>query len=146
MFQRLRKQPAYSNLDMRLITHRIAISPNGWTDGELALQWLRNDFNAKTKEKADGRTRILIVDGHSSHYTPAFLRYAHENNIKILGYPPHCTHALQGLNVVCFAWFKEAWKSKVNSFEKTYQQKVDKGSFVEVFGNVFLKAFTPTLK
>lgn len=56
MFPRLHEQTAYSNLDMELITHRIAVSPNGWTDGELALQWLHNDFDAKTKEKADGCT------------------------------------------------------------------------------------------
>ncbi|KAF9221249.1 hypothetical protein BS17DRAFT_797243 [Gyrodon lividus] len=99
---------------------------NRWTDGELALEWLHNNFNANTKEKADGHTRVLILDGHSSHYTPAFLCYA-------------CLH------VVCFARFKECWKEEVSTFENTYQQKVDKASFVEVLGTAFLKAFTPEL-
>lgn len=102
-------------------------------------------FDVKTKEKAAGRTRILILDGHSSHYTPAFLRYARDNIIEILDYPPHCTHALQGHDVVCFAKFKGIWKAEVTQYERLYQSRVDKGCFVEVFGTVFLKAFTPEL-
>ena len=36
-----------------------------------------------------------------------FIQYARDNNIIVLGYPPHCTHALQGLDVVCFVKMKE---------------------------------------
>lgn len=73
---------------------------NGWTDGEIALEWMKNDFNPATKEKAAGQTRVLLMDGHGSHYTLELLEYAQANNIVILGYPPHCTHVLQGLDVV----------------------------------------------
>lgn len=38
-----------------------------------------------------------------------FIDYARANNIILLGYPAHCTHALQGLDVVCFAKMKEAF-------------------------------------
>ena len=64
------------------------------------------DFDRQTKEKAAGRTRVLLMDGHSSHYSLELLRFARENNIIVLGYPPHCTHVLQGLDVVCFAKMK----------------------------------------
>ena len=76
------------------------------TDGEIALEWMKNDFDPVTKEKAAGRTRVLLMDGHGSHYTLKLLEYAQANNIVILGYPPHCTHVLQGLDVVCFAKMK----------------------------------------
>ena len=86
------------------------------------------------------------MDGHSSHYTPELLKYARDNNITILGYPPHCTHALQGLDVVCFARMKEAWKEEIRKFEDLHRSKVTKGDFTEVFGNAFHKAFTvPTI-
>ena len=62
-------------------------------------------------------TPVLLLNGHSSHYTPELLEYAQDQNIIILGYLPHCTHALQGLDVVCFAWMKEAWKQVINEFE-----------------------------
>lgn len=82
------------------------------------------------------------MDGHSSHYTPKLLGFARANNIIILGYPPHCTHALQGLDVVCFARMKEAWKVEINAFEELHRCKITKGDFAQVFGTAFLKAFT----
>ena len=81
------------------------------------MEWMVKDFDAQTRDKAEGRTRVLLLDGHSSHYTPELLEYARDQNIMILGYPPHCTHALQGLDVVCFARMKEAWKQVINEFE-----------------------------
>lgn len=125
-----------------LFNYRISHSPNGWTDGDLAAEWIVEDFDRQTKDKAAGKTRVLLMDGHSSHYTPELLDFARANNIIILGYPPHCTHALQGLDVVCFARMKEAWKEEINRFEELHRSKVTKGDFTEVFGRAFLRAFT----
>ncbi|EIM86965.1 CENP-B protein, partial [Stereum hirsutum FP-91666 SS1] len=122
---------------------KICHSDNGWTDSELGRSWIEKDFDALTKEKAAGRTRVLIMDGHSSHYTPELLRYAKDNNIIILGYPPHCTHALQGLDVVCFACMKKAYQEAVSDFEKQMKRKFKKADFTGVFGKAFLEAFTP---
>ncbi|KAJ7874177.1 hypothetical protein B0H14DRAFT_3555565 [Mycena olivaceomarginata] len=71
------------------------------------------------------------------------LRYAAENNIIILGYPPHCTHALQGLDVVCFARMKQIWKEEIEAFERRTGRKVGKGDFALVWGTGFKRAFTP---
>jgi hypothetical protein len=73
----------------------ISISPNGWTDQELGSRWLENDFDPATREKAAGRYRLLILDGHNSHCTFKFCKYAADNNIIVLCLPPHTTHALQ---------------------------------------------------
>jgi hypothetical protein len=86
---------------------------------------------------------VLILDGHGSHHNPELLRYAAENNIIILGYPPHCTHALQGLDVVCFAWMKQIWKEEIEAFERRTGRKVGKGDFALVWGTAFKRAFTP---
>lgn len=86
------------------------------------------------------------MDDHSSHYTPELLSFAKANNIIILGYPPHCTHALQGLDVVCFVVMKQAWKEEINAFEAPHRSKIGKEHFTEVFGKAYLKAFTvPTI-
>ena len=98
---RMRREYHYiETVEYMLMDYRIACSPNGWTDGELAVEWMVEDFDRQTKEKADGKTRVRLMDGHSSHYTLELLEFARANNIIILGYPPHCTHALQGLDVV----------------------------------------------
>ena len=122
---------------------RICVSENGWTDGKLALDWLKKDFDPQMKDKAAGKTRVLIMDGHSSHYTADLLEYCIANGIEVLGYPHHCTHALQGLDVVCFARMKDIWKEEINNFEGLHLRGVDKEDFCEVFGKAYLHAFTP---
>jgi hypothetical protein len=104
---------------------------------------MEKHFEPQTKAKARDQARVLLLDGHSSHYTFELLQYVRAHNIIILGYPPHCTHALQGLEVVCFARMKEIWKAEISTFEQSHGRGVNKEDFVEVFGKAYLKAFTP---
>jgi hypothetical protein len=86
---------------------------------------------------------VLLLDGHSSHYTIELLEYARDHNITILAYPPHCTHALQGLDVVCFAKAKKDFYEEIRRFEETHHASVTKGDFAGVWGRAFLRSFTP---
>ncbi|KAL5478278.1 hypothetical protein ACEPAI_2462 [Sanghuangporus weigelae] len=124
-----------------------AMSPNSWTDQEIAYQWLEKHFEPLTRERAAGCARVLILDGHSSHYSLPFLEFAIAHNIVVLGYPllgylPHCTHALQGLDVVCFAKMKRLWHAAIDEFETRTLRPLGKDEFASVFGNVYLTAFT----
>lgn len=87
---------------------------------------------------------MLILDGHSSHYSLEFLEFAIKHNIVVLGYPPHCTHALQGLDVVCFAIAKMNWKIAIEKFEDEYLRGLNKDDFTFIFGGVFLLSFMET--
>ncbi|KIM76312.1 hypothetical protein PILCRDRAFT_77983, partial [Piloderma croceum F 1598] len=120
-----------------------AHSPNGWTDSELGYEWLVKDFDAQTKDKAGGRTHVLLMDGHCSHYSLDLLKYAQKNNIVILRYLPHCTHVLQGLDVVCFAKMKTKFHKEIHTFEDSHIRGVGKGDFAGVFRWAYLCAFTP---
>jgi hypothetical protein len=105
------------------------------------MSWLK-DFNGQTAEKAAGRTRYVYLDGHNSHFSLPVLRYAKEHHIELLGYPPHTTHALQGLDVVCFAKFKAAWQAHAAEYHSLHHHKVKKEHLAEVFGKAFLASFT----
>jgi hypothetical protein len=59
----------------------IAKSLNGWTNGKLGYEWLMKVFDPATREEANGLPRVLLLDGHSSHYSQKFLDYARANNI-----------------------------------------------------------------
>jgi hypothetical protein len=59
-----------------------------------------------TKKKSPGKYRLLLVDGHNSHYTIEFLLHACLNMIIVLCYPAHGTHVYQGLDVVIFLVLK----------------------------------------
>ena len=52
---------------------------------------------AWTRDAADGQQRLLILDGHRTHYSIDFVRYAVKNGITLLSYPGHTTHLLQPL-------------------------------------------------
>jgi hypothetical protein len=54
----------------------------------------------------------------------------------------HCTHALQGLDVVCFARMKVIWKEEINQFEELHRRKVGKADFTELSGRAYFRAFT----
>ncbi|SJX66657.1 related to transposase [Sporisorium reilianum f. sp. reilianum] len=71
-----------------------ATSPKGWTDDNLAPEWLHNCFDKHTREKAHGNYRLLILDGHGSHVTILFIQQAWELRIVCLCLPPHATHLL----------------------------------------------------
>ena len=103
---------------------------------------MKKDFDPATKDKAAGMARVLLMDGHSSHYTYELLEYAQANNITILGYPPHCTHVLQGLDVVCFAKMKAEFHWEICTFEDSNKYSMSKSDFTGVFGRAFLRAFT----
>ncbi|KIY53749.1 DDE-domain-containing protein, partial [Fistulina hepatica ATCC 64428] len=118
-------------------------SESGWSNGEIAVSWF-GMFERETRAKADdGRAlRVIFMDGHSSHYTPELLEEAKRCNVKIIGYPPHCTHALQGLDVVCFGRMKVCWKQELHEFELTHERGVNKNEFAAVWGRAFIQAFT----
>jgi hypothetical protein len=68
------------------------------------LAWLEQVFERCTKQKARlGRDwRLLILNGHGSHLTFEFLEYCKAHRILVSVFPPHSTHTLQPLDVVCF--------------------------------------------
>lgn len=85
---------------------------------------------------------MLLLDGHSSHFSKAFIERAISMDIVILCYPPHATHILQGLDVVLFAVAKAEWTKSRDRFEKERGEVVTKESFLEVFGESYIAAFT----
>jgi hypothetical protein len=112
----------------------------GYTSGEIGVAWLQ-DWDKLTKQKASGRYRLLIVDGHSSHYTMGFLDYARKNMIIVLCYPSHSTHVYQGLDVVIFSVLKRAWSDEQDKFERS-GPPVSKLNFLSVYGRAHVRAFT----
>ena len=56
---------------------------------------------------------LLILDGHNSHCTYSFVKFAAEHWIIIICLPSHTTHALQPCNVGVFGPLARAWKSQV---------------------------------
>jgi hypothetical protein len=79
-----------------------AYSKNGWTDDVLGLTWLK-EFDMWTRLRAGYRLQFLILEGHRSHITLEFCKYALANQIVLMCFPANSTHLLQPLDVGLFS-------------------------------------------
>src|SRR6266446_849628 len=106
--------------------NRYCRSDKGWTENEIAVDYL-SWFDKQTQPKLEpGERRLLLLDGHVSHFSKAFIERAIELDIVILCYPPHSTHLLQGLDVVLFARAKAEWTKSWDQWERETGEVVTK--------------------
>lgn len=85
-----------------------------------------------TKEMAAGKKRLLHVDGHNSHITCELLENAMASNIEILGYPPHMTHLLQGLDVVNFNVLKKEYYKQAKALYASTHKEPGKNDHIDL--------------
>ena len=66
----------------------------------------------------------MIYDGHASHVSLDIMKWAIEHNIILFVLPLHAPHALQPLDVGCFAPFKACYYSECNLFMAKQRGKI----------------------
>jgi hypothetical protein len=110
--------------------------------GDISLEWIKH-FDKHTAEKAGGAARLLLVDGHISHYTLEVLNYARDHKIIMVCYPAHSTHVFQGLDVACFGRLKELYSKYAADYEDKTGQKITKDVFLTPFSQAYIETFTP---
>ena len=91
----------------------IANSETGWSIDRLGCIWLIEVFDPYTKQYTKGISRLLIMDGYSSHCSASFEAYARENDIIPLWLLSHSSHLLQPLDVACFSSVREHYRREV---------------------------------
>jgi DDE superfamily endonuclease len=99
-------------------------------------------FEQATRAKANSKYRLLIVDGHNSHYTVAFLLLARLHMIIVICYAAHGTHIYQGLDVVVFAVLKHYLGVEWDALLCTTGKAIDKGNFLEILSKAYIIALT----
>lgn len=119
----------------------VEVSSTGWTNNKLALAWLKH-FDAHTKAYTVGAYRLLIIDGHESHCSVEFQDYCKENNIIALCMPPHSSHLLQPLDVVCYSLLKRLYGDEISALARSRVYYITKETFLTAFKAAFKKAFT----
>jgi hypothetical protein len=123
----------------------ITSSPSGWTNNDIGLAWLEQVFDRCTKEKARrGRDwRLLILDGHGSHLTQDFINYCDSYRILLAVFPPHSTHTLQPLDIVCFKPLSSAYSKKLTDYLQKSQGliAVKKRDFFPLFWGAWESSF-----
>jgi hypothetical protein len=128
----------YANLPRNWV---IAVSPTGWINNDLALAWLKH-FDAYTKASSAGAYRLLIIDGYESHCLVEFQNYCKENKIIALCMPPHSSHLLQPLDVVCYSLLKRHYGDGISLLARSRIHHINKDTFLPAFRAAFEKTFT----
>ena len=86
----------------------------------------------------------FTVDGHSSHYSPAFIKLAAEEGIIIFVLPPNTTHITQPLDKGCFSPLKVAWRQACHDYRTRFPGRVvTRLDFNQVFSEAWYLAMTP---
>ena len=120
----------------------IGVSENGWTTDDLGFEWLKNVFDKYTAGRSVGAYRLLILDGHGSHFSPAFDQYCTAHSIIVLCMPAHSSHILQPLDVGCFAILKRYYGEAVAEVMRSGINHNDKTDFLMLYRPTRLRTFT----
>ena len=91
----------------------IGMSKKGWMDNHLFAQWMDYFLNSLTTrgDFSPSQRHLLILDGHKSHISLQVLQKARTHGLDMISLPSHTIHALQPLDVACFAPFKKAFRT-----------------------------------
>src|SRR5437763_11864992 len=106
-----------------------------------SLEWLRRCFEPGTREKANGRWRILILDRHGSHITLDFIKHCRDHKIILLRLVPHTSHLCQPLDVGLFGPLKTALSVKLDPLLQTEVSRICKSEWLMAFVEACKEAF-----
>ncbi|KIO28572.1 hypothetical protein M407DRAFT_71608, partial [Tulasnella calospora MUT 4182] len=119
-------------------------SARGYTENEIGVNYIK-DFHEQTKHLEGAR--FLFVDGHGSHCTLEFLKFAESHDIIVLSTPPHTTHELQGLDVACFGVLKIYWEQECHEHFRNTGKAVNNDTFLLVYSRAQARTFKdPTIR
>ncbi|EDN95803.1 hypothetical protein SS1G_11682 [Sclerotinia sclerotiorum 1980 UF-70] len=113
----------------------------GPTDDETGIEWIKH-FNKHTESRKMGRYRMLVLDGHESHKSPAFQEYCKKHNIILLSLPPHSSHLTQPLNIDCFGPLKRSYNRQIENFIKAHITHITKTEFFQTFKAAYIEAIS----
>jgi hypothetical protein len=119
-----------------------ACSESGYTDSVISFEWLKRVFDPQTRERANGKPRVLISDGFGSHESLEILEFCFENNIVPCRLPSHTSHLLQPCDVAVFAPLKASYRDQLEQLERGGVGTVGKGHFTYLYHPARVRAFT----
>jgi hypothetical protein len=130
--------PDVSPLDWTFST-----SNKGWTSDYHAYEWLTTRFEPLTRRN-DGKRRLLVIDGHSSHYTTRFLAFCISRKIDLALLPPHTSHITQPLDIACFSPLKTAITSEIDAIFRNSVRRLLRVEWTSAYIRARARCFQPS--
>src|SRR5579859_5237102 len=123
-------------------TWKFSNNSRGWTSDEHGLKWLKQCFELATREKADGRYRLLIYDGHGSHCSLEFLAYALEHKILAFLLVLHSSHLAQPLDATIFNPLKRILSGRTTPLFQLGITRIQKAEWIEAYYQAYHQVFS----
>jgi hypothetical protein len=119
-----------------------ACSDTGYMNSTINLYWVQKVFDPATRQRADGKPRILIMDGFNTHESLNVMTYCFENNIILCRQPSHTTHKTQPCDVGVFSPLKTAYREQVDLLYRGGAESVNKAHFTKLYSQARSLAMT----
>ena len=114
------------------------LTDSGWMDGEVFDSWFSHHFLVHAPAV---RPLLLLLDGHSTHYNPSFVRKAAQEKVIVFCLPPNTTHITQPLDKGVFGPLKVAWAEQCHRYIQLNPGKVvTQYDFMNLFSRAWCKA------
>ena len=112
----------------------------GWATRELFEQWFKKHF---LRYAPAARPLLLLLDGHSSHYSLETMKMAMKDDVIVLALPPNTTHLTQPLDKGTFGPLKVRWRQVVHDFRVSHPGRVvTQYNFCRLFSKAWVEAMT----
>lgn len=92
----------------------ICVHKSGWMTSDNFFKVICHFVKYSHATKED--PVLILLDNHESHMSIETIRYAKENGVIMLTFPPHCSHRLQPLDVAVYGPFKKRYNSALNEW------------------------------
>ena len=142
--------PPYVVFDRKTLKHELTkgevpgtvygLSASGWMDTELFKEWFLQHF---FKCAQSSRPLMLMMDGHSSHYSLEMIKIAKKEGVILFTLPPNTTHLCQPMDKGPFGPLKLEWRNSVQNFLLANPGRVvSRYDFTPLFHESWMKAMT----
>ena len=106
-------------------------SRKGWTNQILGVKYLELLFDPITLRNCKEKDwRLLMVDGHNSHFSTEFIQYCESHQIELFCIPPHTTHILQPLDVGLFSPLQHHYSKGIENHMRCSEETINKANFL----------------
>jgi hypothetical protein len=113
----------------------IGATHTDFTNDVRSYQWLQH-FDKHTRDRAEGRYRALVMDGHGSHVSEHFKHYCWRNKIVPFLLLPHSTHLCQPLDVGVFSAMKDHHQNALYESVRFGDFTFDRTDFLDAFQDI----------
>lgn len=114
---------------------------SGWMTQDLFHHWFTEHFLLYAPQV---RPLLLLLDGHSTHYSPETISLAADHKIMLFVLPPNTTHITQALDRGCFGPLKTEWRNVCHQFfvDNPGRTNITVYDFCGLFSKAWTKSFT----